>query len=473
MMVSLALLLVGCGEKPVKEETIEPQVSSMFVKVGSPKSMSSNACIRYRIDNIIRSEIESLRYIINDEQNETAKEYLIIDQSVLDEFKTLLIDSHITDSGYLIEKESISEDQLFAFEVEIKNKESLSFKGNNSGFCFADKDCVVANEKMNLIEFFKEQAQQGMDVLPIDLSEQTVKMQTWADYPHEELEKIMNEEDALITTNETEIMEFMITDNWTTLNDKWKQALKMVFYINDEFSDYHMIKDWDKISAGLAMQVVESSYSRTNVSDGNTIYRGPKGDRFLIDNNMDIMEEVTLQPINVVNDYMVEEKGKILFGNDFTLSILNEGLLSKDPLFNVGHHSSLELFIIQTPYEYWFGQFEHGWVFSESKEGNKRSYDMVIFETKYGDDENRFISVYVNELGEEFYSVSKNMEHFKQVRIVLEETKTGIRINSFSYLNKIAPEEEPTLDENNSSQEEIIPVEEDSNPPELTEEKSK
>lgn len=45
--------------------------------------------------------------------------------------------------------------------------------------------------------------------------------------------------------------------------------------------------------------------------------------------------------------------------------------------------------------------------------------------------------VYRNDFDEPFETIEGNEDHFKQVRIELEEYEEGIRINSFKYLNRL------------------------------------
>lgn len=464
-LILLVLILFGCTKQsePELPDVIKPEISTMFIKNGCSKSFGDTYAIRNRIDNLRVNELVSLRFILNDEQNETAMEYSISDQSILNEFKQLLDTIKVDVNKDHIE--TLPDGQLFAFEVTVKDKEPIVFKGNDYGFCLTKNACALTEEKMVLLDFFKKHTDSGLPVLPIDLYEITVDMGTWAETPAAEFEDIYQE--PMFTFGNEEYLSPTVYNTWYFENDPWLQALKMAFYINDEFTDYHDIQDWNKVVAGLAMQQIQNGYRRNNYGSDMNTYYGPQGDSVTINMDEDVLPVHSLQPDRFVTYSMIEKAGKVLFGQDFTMPVITEKHLADYPMFTVNHSPQLKLCDIHTPYEYFFATLETGWIFEEAVNGNQRTYDLLIYtgSIKSPDDGknshsfNELFYVYKNDLGEAYDNVIGNEEHFKQVRIVLEETDEGIRINSFKYLNKlVAPEEEPATDSDAASEEDSSPA---------------
>ena len=87
-----------------------------------------------------------------------------------------------------------------------------------------------------------------------------------------------------------------VYNTWYFENDPWLQALKMAFYINDEFTDYHDIQDWNKVVAGLAMQQIQNGYRRNNYGSDMNTYYGPQGDSVTINMDEDVLPVHSLQP---------------------------------------------------------------------------------------------------------------------------------------------------------------------------------
>lgn len=76
-LILLVLILFGCTKQsePEQPDVIKPEISTMFIKNGCSKRFGDTYAIRNRIDNLRVNELVSLRFILNDEQNETAMEY--------------------------------------------------------------------------------------------------------------------------------------------------------------------------------------------------------------------------------------------------------------------------------------------------------------------------------------------------------------------------------------------------------------
>lgn len=442
MTILLVFLLTGCNTA-VEQPDIQakPVISDMFIKNGVECSMTEAGAIRYRLDNVRVNEIEQLRFIINDESNETAMEYVITDKSYLDEFKhqleTIQFDIN-SDSA-----DMLSDSQSFAFEVKVKDKEPIVFKGNEYGFCLSEGRCLLLPEKLKLLDFFKQAANNGVEVVPVDLNETSVDFKTWADTAPKELEDTYR--DPLFDAESEANLYPNVYNTWYFTDDKWHQALKMAFYINDEFDDYHTINDWNKVVAGLAMQQIQNGYRRNNYGSDLNTYYGPQGDSVSIEMEEDILPFHKLQPDRFVTYSMIEQAGSVLFGNDFVMPDISEKTLAVYPMFTVMHSRNLKLCDIHTPYEVFFATIESGWILSEQVDGSKRTYDLLIYtETMETPDDGKpshslsdTFFVYRNDLNEAFDTITGNEEHFKQIQIELEEIEEGIRINSFKYLNKL------------------------------------
>ena len=435
----LTIFLCGCtfqqAKPPVEEK---PELSTMFVRKGVDKMFDDSAAIENRLNNLRVNEIESIRFILNDEFNETAMEYQMIDQEMIHQFKEII--NHIQVNE---ENETLPEGRLFAFEVMVKDKDSIVFKGNNNGFCLTQGKCVLLDEKSQLFEFFNEHATEGIHVYPVDLKEITVNFESWGDQTVESLEV----EEPMF---ETEILGDLVYNTWYSTNDPWYQALKMAFYFNEEFEDYHTIQNWDKIVAGLAIQMFEQGYRRNNYGGDPNTYYGPHGDVVQIE-IADYLKPVHfLQPDCFVTYSMMEKVGKVLFGSDFMMPEIDAEYLASYPMFKVNHSLSQKLCIIHSPYEYFYATLESGLLLEEKREGNKRIYDLLIFTKtmEFPDDgkTSHFMSevyyVYRNDFDEPFETIEGNEDYFKQVRIELEEYEEGIRINSFKYLNRLEPIED-------------------------------
>lgn len=442
MTILLVLLLTGCNTA-VEQPDIQakPVISDMFIKNGVECSMTEAGAIRYRLDNMRVNEIEQLRFIINDESNETAMEYVITDKSYLDEFKhqleTIQFDIN-SDSA-----DMLPNSQSFAFEVKVKDKEPIVFTGNEYGFCLSEGRCLLLPEKMKLLDFFKQAANNGVEVVPVDLNETSVDFKTWAENPPKELEDTYS--DPLFDAESEADLYPNVYNTWYFTDDKWHQALKMAFYINDEFDDYHTITDWNKVVAGLAMQQIQSGYRRNNYGSDLNTYYGPQGDSVSIEMEEDILPIHKLQPDRFVTYSMIEQAGSVLFGSDFMMPDISEKTLAIYPMFTVMHSRNLKLCDIHTPYEVFFATIESAWILSEQVDGSKRTYDLLIYtETMETPDDGKTshllseaFFVYRNDLNEAYDTITGNEEHFKQIRIELEEIEVGIRINSFKYLNKL------------------------------------
>lgn len=441
ILISLALLLVGCNRQADAPEEIKPEISTMFIKNGVENNYTEAAAITNRLDNMRVNELEAVRFILNDEQNETAMEYNLSDAASLTEFKQQLALIQIDREQDAVE--TLPNSQIFAFEVKIKDKAPIVFKGNDHGFCLTKNQCVLVSETMQLTEFFTKNAKEGKAVIPVDLDETSVYFKTWAENPPKELEDTYS--DSLFAAESEANLYPNVLNTWYFTDDKWRQALKMAFYINDEFDDYHTITDWNKVVAGLAMQQVQNGYKRNNYESDLNTYYGPQGDSVSIEMEEDIQPFHKLQPDRFVTYSMIEQAGAVLFGSDFIMPDISEKTLAVYPMFTVTHSSKLKLCDIHTPYEVFYATMESGWIQSEQVEGNKRTYDLLIYtETMETPDDGKtshsfseVFFVYRNDFNEPYDTITGNEEHFKQVRIELEEVEEGIRINSFKYLNKL------------------------------------
>lgn len=441
ILICLALLLAGCNSKADAPKEIKPEISTMFIKNGVENNYTEAGAITYRLDNMRVNEFETVRFILNDEQNETAMEYNLSDSTSLTEFKQQLELIQIDLRQDAIK--TLPNSQIFAFEVKIKDKEPIVFKGNDYGFCLTKNQCVLASETMQLTEFFTKNAKEGKAVIPVDLDETSVFLKTWAENPPKELEDTYS--DPLFDAESEANLYPNVYNTWYFTDDKWHQALKMAFYINDEFDDYHTITDWNKVVAGLAMQQIQNGYRRNNYGSDLNTYYGPQGDSVSIEMEEDILPIHKLQPDRFVTYSMIEQAGSVLFGSDFIMPDISEKTLAIYPMFTVMHSRNLKLCDIHTPYEVFFATIESAWILSEQVDGSKRTYDLLIYtetmETPDDGKSSHLLSeaffVYRNDLNEAYDTITGNEEHFKQIRIELEEIEEGIRINSFKYLNKL------------------------------------
>lgn len=204
-------------------------------------------------------------------------------------------------------------------------------------------------------------------------------------------------------------------------NDEWKDALSMVFYLND-FNENNPIQDWTKISSGIAAQEIHAGYD---------IYGEIK-------NSWNQSHEFTIPDYarggapftaRLVPEEFIIEKGKEYFGDNFSLDQVLEGKHVGFTGYTISYVKPDQLFLIRTPYG--GAGYRSANIFKIihlEEEGNRRIYRGLLYFSES-------LETATNDDNERFDSIEGNKDKFRYVEISMEKLEQGIRIKSFKTLH--------------------------------------
>lgn len=443
-MILLLCLLVGCSaqtEEMPAEEKLE--MSEIFHKEGQLQDMYYTNLLENRLANVLKEEWQSLHIVMDKEDDSAAYDFIIDESDKINEIKQILSNTILT------EEKEIEADNRMAIEISFSDKEPIILKCTDEGLFYTEKEYLVFQEPLSLYEKLSSYQENAQEVIALNFNETTSNFQSWADT----IESTEPNEEIPETDNENRINIFP-----SEADDEWQKVLRLIFYIEEDFSDYHEITQWRELTAGLAVLCREKGYE---------VYAGTIGPYH--DKSEIAFQDVGgIHPIasTLVNEYLTECKGKEILGEDFVFPEMESGVLKDGILFGANYNQDQKLIEIIEPYEVMFPQAESARILHLIEHDNVREYDVLFYMPSYemSDTGADFTVRYMNENGDVFDHIEGNEDQFRQAHVVLQETETGIQFVSFETIHAIVPEEveeeidneepEPIIDEENEVQEE-------------------
>lgn len=428
-IIGLVLLLWGCGS--VRENEIsqsnEMSVSSIYLHQGELHNLSVKVFYPLRLTAVNEGEIEKA-VLVKGNQDE-AVEITVSDQAELDKiadyFKTIKIGEDIT---------SLGPGTWYDFEITLKGKEPLYFRFNHIGLCtgqcvytdqFAQLEALAANLKG------EEKAVKGM---PVDAY--FTQVLSWTDV----MPVIPNYYAASPKSEDS-----IIIDSWAEIKNPKHQLLRIANYIDENFESVADITDTKTLTAGLIQQAekydcFEEPENVCRNRENNDLLYFPAGKPGSFNVHPDVYKAVPYSS--------VEQAGKEIFGDDYTLPDLDDGSLLYQSMQGYAHSAADKLFFYHLPYEYWLPVTQNLFIMDEQQPDNLSIFTFYKAASGYwrGEDmplpqlqgKNGFIIKYSFEDSASDL-INKYQDHFEAWEYVIMQEGDHYRLISGRCLNRSEP----------------------------------
>lgn len=431
IILFLCFLLVGC-QSQAQEPLEEPlKISTIFNQPIKPYEERMGYSVLIPRLNHVLQEDWTMIHVVMDREDEAIADDFIINEEQSQQVKELLWGIQWD------EEKKIKANHRMALEISFQKKEPVILKITNEGVFYTENDYIAFQEPIPLYEMLLTMKSDIQEVLALNFDEGSSNCVSWADEWDKEpaVEEIKkeheNEIDLLPDEDESE----------------WEEVLRLAFFVEQDFEDYHEIEKWNRLVAGLAMLNREKGY----LSCGEII--GPYGDQGEIYFQK---EETGMHCDTLINEHLVEEKGKEVLGEDFVFPMIESGKINEGIIFGADYEAEQKLIQLAEPYELYQPQFPTLLIQTLIEHDQVKEYDVLFYipSFEYNDENQTDYTIhYMNENGDVFDQIQGNEDQFRQAHIVLQETANGIRFVSFKTTHSIISEIEKPNEEN---KEEIV-----------------
>lgn len=316
-------------------------------------------------------------------------------------------------------------------------------------FCLSDMQCAKFNHEENLYYFLESLEGEIKNVQAYNYDAAIVDYESWADsfavaneQPEEPPVHIPSRPELPSLEDNSKF----VADNKNKDNDAWKQALVMLTYIHEDFTSYKDIQGTDDFVSGL----IQHADGYTNINSGYA-------NRFLNSLGIELfLKSLYTRQGGPAPNYFrlyplreVEQQGKQLFGEDYALPETGDRSLSSTPLESFSSSITENYFTKNSPYEYFFPNYETVYIREVKEAGNQRIYTCVKFLQRTKSTDNFPLPIIVNQAGKEFLYdstqadmtmeavIEENITEFDQWQYVLQQqSDQTVRILSATQLAK-------------------------------------
>lgn len=441
IIILCAFLIVGCAapkEEVKLPELLIPPISRIYnIESNLLGNGGTFERLNNRIENIKQGEIEEVVLV-----NTKGEEKTVTDDKEIQKFKEYM------DKVELEEEYEIRPDGYAGIGVKLKDKEMILLDTLGNRFCLSDMKCAKFNHEEDLYYFLESLEGEIKTVQAYNYDAVIVDYESWADLFV--VENDQPEEPPVHIPSRPELpsledrSKFVVDNN--SDNDAWEKALVMLMYIQEDFTSYKDIQGTDDFVSGL----IQNADGYTNINSGYT-------NRFLNSAGIELfLKSLYTKQGGPAPNYFrlypvreVEQQGKQLFGDDYILPETGDRSLSSTALESFSSSQTKNYFTKNSPYEYFFPNYETVYIREVKETGNQRIYTCVKFLQSTKSTEDWPIPIIANQDGKEFIYdstqagmtmeavIEENITKFDQWQYTLEQqADQTVRILSASRIVK-------------------------------------
>lgn len=354
-------LIVGCAST-TQSEPILPAVpvSEIYQIEGNayPNRESDNdEILRKRLALIQNEKVEALIIV-----DSLGKEMTVSDTDELNRFTSYLGNLELSEV-------STNTGEKLGIGVKIKDYEPILINVQGNQLCMRRGFCRAFESDEDFVSLLK--SLKGSEKIVQPFSDLDLAITHYD-------EKIVNSEVIVNSQHAGTDIEPMNYDS-EQAKDPWLVALKMAFFIDEDFTDYHDIQNQEALTAGLINQ---SEGYLDEIDHDNFNFYGNDGEIFTLEKEIDqLFHRPQPDALFIVPGANLLAKGRERFGSDYEIPDFGRKLLYSYSFQSYEAYQDQGYFVNHVPYELiGFFTFDYAKITDMKESGKERTYQLLRYQ---------------------------------------------------------------------------------------------
>lgn len=427
IFIGLSLLLWGCGSNSENIDNIESAdneqiiTSEIYLVDGKLSEQSVRELYTLRLNAIKEGELEEV--VIVQDVSDYASEITVTDPDELKKLADYFNGIQLLGTEDYMHPPGAPAD----FKITLKGKEPIYMRIFGEEMLCGDQTCEIISSELDQDVINKVKGEYKK-VAPVTLYETFMMVESWAD------KQILLPEKPFVESKEPNCIE----GRWLKEESPYHQVLALSHFIHEDFNSLDDIKDNKLLTAGLINQSVKYNCYGVGL---NVCQNDEKNDFLYFPEGLERIHNFIPDVYSIVPYSNVEKAGKSIFGEQFKLSLFEEGSFAGYNLQTYINFPEKSYFTYHLPYEYFSADFYENYILDEQINGDEAIYTLAITKKGYqGRDyyvEGMNGKYHTYEYGESVYDIVKaHADDFEQWQYVLRKENDDIRMISGHCLNR-------------------------------------